>query len=489
MAQILNVNDDGSISIANLALTNTSGNVTHTGFIEVTGNAQFDQNVTIQGALTVPTISVQNLVTPNGSLAAVGNWVYNTEAELNGKGFNWTWGEGNVQLLYRTGSRIWNSGTYDTATGYSINNIPVISSTALGSTITASNLTQVGTLQSLTVSGNTTLADLVYVDSTLNRIGVGTEEPNLSFSILDNNVEIGLGSPGIGIGSVGTYSSHDLVITTDNLPRITVKATGAVNIGDPVNGGGVLNVYGTLFATTIQTDNRIDRTQPLTFNATADSSIYGLGLVWSGTGNSRQLTMMANPDRLWSSENFDIGPHKAYYINGVAAVTDSGLGPTILNSSLVSVGTLNSLTVGGATTLSTATVNELTVNSTFNLEGSSINSGSWFRVSTTTQQVIYSDVGQTLIGDSSLQTKPVKVFGPLSVNVNNPDPSLQFSVNGDVNIGGKRFTNGTSAPTTGVFQLGDICWNTQPTPAGYVGWICIAAGTPGIWSGFGQIAS
>ena len=99
------------------------------------------------------------------------------------------------------------------------------------------------------------------------------------------------------------------------------------------------------------------------------------------------------------------------------------------------------------------------------------------------------DVGQISIGDKTLYNKPVKVFGKLSVGINNPDPSLNFSVNGDVNIGGKRFTTNIAPPETGTYAMGDICWNAEPKANDYVGWICVTSGTPGQWHGFGQIAS
>lgn len=51
----------------------------------------------------------------------------------------------------------------------------------------------------------------------------------------------------------------------------------------------------------------------------------------------------------------------------------------------------------------------------------------------------------------------------------------------------KNWTSGTAAPTTGTWGVGDICWNTTPTASGKIGWVCITAGTPGIWKGFGTI--
>lgn len=44
-------------------------------------------------------------------------------------------------------------------------------------------------------------------------------------------------------------------------------------------------------------------------------------------------------------------------------------------------------------------------------------------------------------------------------------------------------------PTTGTWKVGDIVYNTAPNAGGYIGWICITAGTPGVWKGFGAIAA
>ena len=51
----------------------------------------------------------------------------------------------------------------------------------------------------------------------------------------------------------------------------------------------------------------------------------------------------------------------------------------------------------------------------------------------------------------------------------------------------KKWTSGTTAPTTGIWAKGDICWNTAPSAAGYIGWVCTVAGTSGTWKGFGLI--
>jgi hypothetical protein len=43
------------------------------------------------------------------------------------------------------------------------------------------------------------------------------------------------------------------------------------------------------------------------------------------------------------------------------------------------------------------------------------------------------------------------------------------------------------APTTQAWKKGDICWNSIPDATEWIGWICVSAGTPGTWKGFGVI--
>lgn len=46
---------------------------------------------------------------------------------------------------------------------------------------------------------------------------------------------------------------------------------------------------------------------------------------------------------------------------------------------------------------------------------------------------------------------------------------------------------GNSAPTSGTWVRGDKIYNKSPNAGGYLGWVCVTAGTPGIWKGFGLI--
>ena len=380
-------------------------------------------------------------------------------------------------LFFTRNGRLVTTYDLDLASGhsYSIDNTPILSLDSLGVTVTSSNLRSVGTLNSLEVDGDTLLGGFAFFNSTYNRLGIGTDGPSAAIDILENDVETIIGSPRNGITYFGSYSNHNLAIITDNQERILVK-----NDGDVVVNGN-LSISGTLRVDSIVADSRVNRSQSLTFFPSQDTSVFGLGLAWVGDDRTRQLTLVPG-DLLRSSESFDLNSGKEYLIGGVSVLTSTELGASITNSSLTSLGTLSSLTVDGDIKTRSITINNLSVTDT------GIDVGLLAKVTVQGQDVFYGDRYQVVLGDIEKQTNPVKVFGKLSVNINNPDPTVSFSVSGDISISDKRFTNGTGAPTEGTWHNGDICWNKNPLPNSYIGWVCIVAGSPGQWTSFGLIA-
>lgn len=47
---------------------------------------------------------------------------------------------------------------------------------------------------------------------------------------------------------------------------------------------------------------------------------------------------------------------------------------------------------------------------------------------------------------------------------------------------------GSAAPSTGAHVAGEIVWNSAPTSSGFIGFVCVTAGTPGTWKTFGVIS-
>jgi len=44
-------------------------------------------------------------------------------------------------------------------------------------------------------------------------------------------------------------------------------------------------------------------------------------------------------------------------------------------------------------------------------------------------------------------------------------------------------------PTAGSWQVGDKVWHSAPSAEGNIGWVCVAAGSPGICKAFGHISA
>jgi hypothetical protein len=480
---------DGIVQIVNSVLENSTGAFSHSG------------DYAISGTLTADTIVVKNIITEDGAISDVGNWIVNTEEELNGHGFTWAWGDGSTLLQYRTGNKLWSNASFDLQSdqSYKIDDVPVLTASGLGDSIVHSKLRSIGTLNSLKVSGDATIGDFLFVNSTFNKIGIGTEDPSAAITILDNNVEIAIGSPEYDIAYIGTASNHNVSIIADGCPRITATAAGEVIIGNASSRDGLLRVNGSIYVDNLIADTRVERTSPLEFKSTRDQTIYGLGLVWSGNGAQRELFMYSDPDRLRTTESFELADGQSYYIGGRPVLTIDRLGNSVAHSSLVTVGPLNELTVSGDTALhGNLSVDGITTLKTLQftdgtknviIDKTGVGSFTDITIKSAGNEALYADAQEINIGDRNLTNRPVKVFGHLSVGISNPDPTLQFAVNGDVAIGGKRFTNSNEAPTTGTWSQGDICWNTTPLPSSFIGWVCIQTGSPGTWAGFGLIAS
>jgi hypothetical protein len=396
--------------------------------------------------------------------------------------------------------RLWADTNLDLSAdrSYKIDNVPVLSIKELGLTVTKSNLRQVGTLNSLEVSGDSALAQFAYFNSTYNRLGLGTSEPNASIGIVDNDVEIVIGSPARGQANVGTYSNSDLNFITDNIARITVKAGGEIHIGDAVGKTGKLIVHGSLHVEEFTSDTRIERTSSLEFKSTRESGLYGVGLLWRGDDYIRQLVLRANPERLFSTSSIDVGEDKGYFINGQLALTANSLGDNIVKSNLIKVGPLQDLIVTGPAAIQgnldiksgTITAKAIVFNNgqrNITMDADSVNASQNINFSIQGRRAFYADNSELVIGNSGDATRPVKVFGSLSIGVNQVDTSLGLDVRGNVRLDGKKFVQGNDAPTSGYYNQGDICWNTNPQVSSYVGWVCTVSGTPGEWLPFGAI--
>ena len=481
MSQIFSIQDD-KVVIKTLAVDQVQG------------------DVTVAGTLTVNSLKVLEEEQKTALAVDFGNWSSLEETELYDKGISWTWGAQKVQLGYRSGGRMWSSADLDLSSdkSFMIDGIPVLSKDSLGGSIVKSNLKEIGSLRHLTVTGDANIADFAYFNSSFSRLGINTDSPNGSISILENNVELIITSPRENVGQIGTFTNHDLEIISDNLSRITIKNNGQVIFGNEKTKNADVKIYGSLTVDTIVADNRIDRFSPLEFKSSKDRGIYGQGLIWTGTGDMRQFIMMADPDRIQSSESIDLSQSKSYMIGGITVLSNVGLGVSITQSNLSRLGTLEELNVAGEATFfdrinaTRAVVDAKLIRfldtSEFIISNGSLKSNKSISLEVDGLEKFYADSNEIILGDSQDNRCLTKIFGKMTVGVNNPPEDVDLSVKGNFQFANKKFITGLSIPISGSFSKGDICWNSNPTPDNYVGWICTESGTPGHWLPFGMIA-
>lgn len=288
-------------------------------------------------------------------------------------------------------------------------------------------------------------------------------------------------------------------INTSDLDR-AIQELGK-SIGDIVNR-----------ALTVE-DMRMQSIASIEFGAEGEQSIYGKGLQWRGEGTTKQFVYRANPDRIWTSESIDINAEAHYMIGNTVVLSQNELGSSINKSSLTKVGTLNNLKTSGhlsidgyifynadseslglGTEAPNGKFSVATLDSEFiiDTESRAVKLGTWTTddlklITDDTTRLTIKANGNIDLGDPEGTLTKVSIHGRLGIGVNNVEEGVSLSTSGPVKFENKKFMIGSEPPESGSFRQGDIVWNENPIPTGYVGWICVKAGTPGEWKPFGQI--
>jgi hypothetical protein len=376
----------------------------------------------------------------------------------------------------------------------------VLTSTTLGNSVTSSNLRKVGTLKTLEVAGAAKIGEWAFFNPVHQRLGINTDSPSGAITIVENNVELVLSSYRINAAYIGTYNNTDLELGTDNTARVILKNTGEVVIGHPSYKNGIVKINGRLEVDEIITTKDKTINESLIFTATDSNSVYGTGVFWNQGRTQSQISFAAGPDRFISSDIIDLANEKYFAIGGQLVISKTKLGEGITGSRLTTVGTLQSLAVAGDTAVagSLSIGNRIIISDNINLGTDNGLKLSATGISVKNSFVIECDGEQEFnvnrsgtidIGNPGNTNKLVRMFGQLSIGVRNPDGDVAFTVAGTVSLNGKKFIKDSKKPTAGIFQKGDICWNTDPKATDFIGWVCVVSGTPGEWMSFGQIAS
>jgi hypothetical protein len=149
----------------------------------------------------------------------------------------WRTGAGTKQFIYQANpDRIWSSESIDLHqdAAYSIGNSIVLSARELGPGVTNSSLTSVGTLRNLRTQGSLNVDDYFIYESGSQRIGLGTESPNGTFSVAGMDGEFVIDVDTIKGTRAGNWTASDFEIITDNTARISISGSGRITIGSNV---------------------------------------------------------------------------------------------------------------------------------------------------------------------------------------------------------------------------------------------------------------
>lgn len=393
-------------------------------------------------------------------------------SELENKGFIWSDGRKNKGFLYKNENIFSDlSINLNEDQDFKIADTTVLSLYELGNSVIKSNLKTVGTLKTLKVAGNSEFGEFFYVSSDHNKVGINNESPQLALGIRENGVDLGVGSSKSETGIIGTLTSSNLDIVTDNKARITVYRNGEVR------------VHGRLTADEIHTE----KTSLLIFKETESLSNYGKGIMWLNLkGPSKQFVLHKDPERFYSTESLDLHLEKSYMIDGKIVLNSNTLGSSITTSSLRTVGVLQELQVEGdaAVTrrLSTSQIevgntvideHQLTFQQTFSIKNNDI------------VDLELSD--HIVLGNYENISRPINLYGNVSIGLSSPQHGVALTVDGPISVQRKKFEIGSNYPSSGQYNKGDIVWNDDPKPTSYIGWVCVTPGTPGIWATFGAI--
>jgi hypothetical protein len=109
-----------------------------------------------------------------------------------------------------------------------LNGQEIARSNSLGSAIINSNLQTLGELRELRVSGESLLAQTLYV--TPRRVGINTIEPSAALSVWDDEIEIVAKKKSRDVGILGTTRQQKLVLTSNGKDNIVLSDDGSAQI-------------------------------------------------------------------------------------------------------------------------------------------------------------------------------------------------------------------------------------------------------------------
>lgn len=289
---------------------------------------------------------------------------------------------------------------------------------------------------------NITITDNKFYDSTASPIKTKTNSKNILIS--GNEIENVInGAPGINVSGNTTTTVYDSFIVQNNI----IKNTG---------GSGIIvqSIVGLIYTDIIISGNELSTIG----NRGIEMHYCSRALVIDNILKSISSLGM------WfvnCSGHFTISRNILYTVGSFGIYGDTG------DSGLSVIASNNQIFASTKYGIYFDSVDTLTLS--HNISDSIVNSSGsvGYYVANVSNAVIIGN--QTINSTTGIQITSVNPI----IEQNNSWNGSQFY--------------GTAAPTTGTWKVGDKVWQTVPVAAGYTGFVCTTAGTPGTWKGFGLI--
>lgn len=243
---ILQVSDDG-IRVRHAAITELTTATKVNGNVTVLGNIFSDKvqvadtietKKLIVSELNVSTLKSDTRIERSESLSFVAD-----ANKLSGKGLLWAGDTTTKQFIYKSPDVFWSSENIDLHKdkAFYINNDLVINANTLGPGITNSNLQTLGKIKNLSTIGSLSIDNFIYYNSNNNCLGLGTDQPSALLH-LDSDVGQFKINPGQGGYTIGSYTTTDLNLVTDDITRIHISSTGQIILKKKVFVDGRLGI-------------------------------------------------------------------------------------------------------------------------------------------------------------------------------------------------------------------------------------------------------
>jgi len=282
--------------------------------------------------------------------------------------------------------------------------------------------------------------------------------------------------------------------------QITVGTVDVDNILGNLSVENDLSIGGELRASKLTVDELVSNqkaTASIDFDVVDNNLI---GMQWRKKGEAtKQIVWREN--RFYVSSDVDLHRNASLKIDDIPVLSADSLGVTVQKSSLTSVGRLTNLQTDGDLNIDDFVLYDSgTMRFGIGVEAPNAQ----FSVASNEAEFVvdpdfdhlrvgaYTTSKLSLITDNKerivlKEHGGVEIKGSVGINVQYPGEDVDLQVAGAVRIQDKKISVGNEAPISGNYNKGDLQYNTNPEPGGYVGWICVESGNPGKWKRFGAI--